>query len=751
MGFGIGTVYRLLLLFTGLLAPLVLAGCAGDLSDMAEGPRTRDVTPSGFSRSHLPANVAARSAARAFSPGAQLYPGTAQFVGTTESAPFSIADDDRVHLNLANASIASATKVIVSDILGRNYIIDPRVKGTVTIQTTNAIAKSALLDTFDALLRFSNAAIVVGDDLVRIVPASSPGVLALNNPAPGHASARGIGLSAKVVPLEYVSAREMQRLLQPIIGADKILHVDERRNILIIGGNPREIATALDAINLFDIDQMKGMSFALLPVKNADPEAIVTELDTIFSTEDGGALKGVVRFVPNQRLNSILVISSRPRYLREAQKWVERLDRIAGGTKRQLFVYSIQNREASELAELLGNILTDPNAKTRTAEGNEANGGGTGSGRVNAAFQAAASARTNALTSTGGTTTSIGQSTGAGTAIGAGLTNTAAATPASFTATGLANNPAETSEGIRVVADESNNAILIYATPDEYNAILAMLKRLDSLPNQVLIEATIAEVTLSDELKFGLRWFFENGNYSLSFTDAADGAVGSTFPGLSFLFSGGQAAVALNALSSITDVNIISSPNLMVLDNRKAVLRIGDQVPIATQQAIDTTSINTVVNTIELKDTGIILTVVPRVNDSGRVILDIEQEVSDVVKTTTSGIDSPTIRQRKVNTTVVVKDGDSLALGGLIQQRAEVTKSQVPVLGDVPLVGNLFRHKDDTQKRTELLILITPHVVRDFQEANDVTDEFRRQLGGLRALGGKPGNDLQHKLNRLVR
>ncbi len=729
---------------TGLLALVALAGCTETMSDRAEGPASRDITPSGFSRSHLPGNVPARSAARAYSPKAQLYPGTAQFVGASASAPYTITDQDRVHLSLVNASIESAAKVIVSDILARNYVIDPRVKGTVTIQTTNAIAKSAMLDTFDALLRFSGAAIVGDGDLVRIVPASDPGVLAVNNPAPGGDRTRGIGLSARVVPLEFVSAREMQRLLQPIIGADKILHVDERRNILILGGNPREIATALDAISLFDIDQMKGMSFALLPVKNADPDSIVTELDTIFATEDGGALKGVVRFVPNTRLNSILVISSRPRYLQKAEQWVSRLDRIAGGTKRQLFVYSIQNRAANELATLLANILVDPKAKANR------NGETANPSRVGSAFETAAAARAATLSGTVSSPTT-GTATGSGSTVGQGLVNSAAATPATFTTSGLSGSGAQSEDGIRVVADEANNAVLIYATPDEYNAILNMLKRLDSLPNQVLLEATIAEVTLTDELKFGLRWFFESGNYSFSLSDASNGAVGSVFPGFSFLFSGGSAAVALNALNAITDVNVISSPNLMVLDNRKAVLRIGDQVPIATQQAVDTTSINTVVNTIELKDTGIILTVVPRVNDSGRVILDIEQEVSDVVPTTTSGIDSPTIRQRKVNTTVVVKDGDSLALGGLIQQRDSVTKSQVPVLGDVPVVGNLFRHKQDTKTRTELLILITPHVVRDFQEANDVTDEFRKQLGGLHALGNTPRSNLHDKLNRLAR
>ncbi|MDJ0929787.1 secretin N-terminal domain-containing protein [Breoghania sp.] len=281
MGFGIGTARA--------LSALPAAGPPGSgglcWTDVADGPPSKGTNPSGFSRAHLPTNVAARSACAPILRTRSFIPAPHNSFGTSSNESFAITDDDRVHLNLANASISAAAKVIVSDILGRDYIIDPKVSGTVTIQTTNAIRKSALLDTFDALLRFSGAALVVSDDLVHIVPASAPDVLTVNNPALGHNNARGVGLAAKVVPLEYVSAREMQRLLQLVVGSDKVLHVDERRNVLIISGNPREIATVLDEINLFDIDQMKGMSFALLPVKNADSEAIVTELDTIFSTE----------------------------------------------------------------------------------------------------------------------------------------------------------------------------------------------------------------------------------------------------------------------------------------------------------------------------------------------------------------------------------------------------------------------------------------------------------------------------------
>lgn len=735
-----------------LLFAVLLGGCAesliGGVEEQGYGAGRGTASPSGFSRAFLPTNSVSRHVAPASSTSAQLYPGTGAFVGTPQERPFEVVDGERVHLNLVGASIEAAAKVIVSDILQKNYVIDPRVSGNVTIQTTNAIGKKALLSTFNTLLAFNGAALVERDAVVRIVPVSDRGALPVDRELSRQKLSKDIGLSVKIVPLDYVSADEMARLLTPIVGKDKILHTDSRRNILLLSGNPREIATALDAVNLFDVDQMKGMSFALIPIKNVEPDALVTELDTIFATQDGGALKGLVSFVPNKRLSSILVISARPRYLKQAELWVSRLDRIAGGTKRQLFVYSIQNREAAELAGLLDTILSDGGGSGFTANTRPVT-------RVDTAFEAAGGSKTS----------SSGLSGGLSGGLSAGTSGSFSPTPqpTTFAASdlradfGLSRRSGQGSEQpvggetIRIVADEANNAILIYATPDEYNAILAMLKRLDSLPNQVLLEATIAEVTLTDELKFGIRWFFESGNFNLTFSDAASGATGSVFPGFSFLFSGGQSQLALNALSSITDVNIISSPNLMVLDNRKAVLRIGDQVPIATQSAVDITSTNTVVNTIELRDTGIILTVVPRVNDSGRVILDIEQEVSDVIKTTTSGIDSPTIRQRKVTTTVVVKDGDSLALGGLIQQRAEITKAQVPVLGDVPVIGNLFRRKEDTEKRTELLILITPHVVRDFREANDVTDEFRKELGGLHALGQKPSRGIKHQIRRLVK
>jgi general secretion pathway protein D len=288
----------------------------------------------------------------------------------------------------------------------------------------------------------------------------------------------------------------------------------------------------------------------------------------------------------------------------------------------------------------------------------------------------------------------------------------------------------EASDQLRIVADDANNSLLIVATFAEYERILEMLQEIDSLPNQVMLEATIAEITLSDELNFGMRWYFGNAGNRGTFTDVVAGSVVSSFPGFSYFFSGGtDVGVVLNALSSVTKVHVLSSPTLMVLDNRTATLQVGDQVPVITKSANSVTSADApVVSTVELKDTGVILTVTPRVNDSGRVTLEIKQEVSDVVKTTTSGIDSPTIRQRKVTTTVAVNDGDTLALGGLIQERNNTAKTKVPLFADIPILGTAFRNKSTSADRTELVIFIRPRVTRDLSEARSITREFREQM-----------------------
>jgi len=295
------------------------------------------------------------------------------------------------------------------------------------------------------------------------------------------------------------------------------------------------------------------------------------------------------------------------------------------------------------------------------------------------------------------------------------------------------------------------HTLVIQTAPAEYQRIQRILRRLDVPGNQIMIEASIAEVTLTDELRFGVKWFFENGKHSVTFTNAATGAVASTFPGFSYFLAASNINVALDALSDVTKVHVISTPTLTVLDNRTAMLQVGDQVPVSTSTSQSVAGAGApILNSIQMIDTGVILSVTPHVNDNGRVLLDIEQEVSSATPTTTSNIDSPTIQQRRVKTTVAVGDGEVVALGGLIQERDSVGRNSIPILGDIPVLGNAFGTKDDHINRTELLIIIRPRVVRDGEDARRATDEYRSRIKWEAPRSQMGRSKIERDLNRVV-
>ncbi|MBL1435160.1 MAG: type II secretion system secretin GspD [Rhodobacteraceae bacterium] len=614
-------------------------------------------------------------------------------------------------LNLVDTPIRVAAKSVLADILGLNYIIDPRVKGTVTLQTTDPLPKDAIIDIFEATLAFNNAGIIHRGGQYHVVPindaiSSTPSV------SVSSVSKNGVGIQVLVIELRNIAADEMRTILEPISRDGSIIRVDSERNYIMIAGNRSDLHAMKDSISVFDVDWMRGMSVALHPLKTSQPTAVVQELETIFKTKNGPGKK-LIRFVANERLNSILVITSRAKYLARASAWIDKLDKIASTNEEQLFVYQIKNRSVKKLAEILQSILAGQNSD--------------GANKAQLSNGSVAPDLEPVLVNDEGVQAKV--NTNSNTSV----------TPKNV-------------NGISVVADVDNNSLLISTTPRKYKKVEQILRQLDVLPTQVLLEAIIAEVTLNDELKFGVRWAIEKNKFRAGLSDLVAGFVGAQFPGFNFGFATHDLQVTLNALSSITDVNVISSPTLMVLNNHKAVLQVGDQVPIVTQQTTGIVTNNApVVNSVELKDTGIILTVVPRVNSSGSVTLEIEQEVSSVVQTTTSGIDSPTIRQRKISTTVVVNDGESLALGGLIQERNTLNRRQVPILGKIPFFGNIFKNKTDKIVRTELIIFIRPRVVRDVNEAREVTAEFRNKLTFDSAIKKRRGgaNMYQQDLKRL--
>lgn len=590
-------------------------------------------------------------------------------------------------INLVDAPVASVAKAVLEDIFKSRYVVDPRVTGTITLQTGGSASSQEILATFEAALSANGAALVRKADHLEIVPASEALVnLPVGSPQSPSSSKSQPGAGIQLIQLQHISASEMANVLEPITRKGAVVRADDARNTLMVTGSASDIAAMRESIAVFDVDWMAGMSVAILPLKSVQPGDILEELNSIFGVKDGPNAKSI-KFVPNSKLNAILVITSRPQLVQKATAWIRKLDTISEASDDQMFVYEIQNRPAAEFAKLVQSALA-------------------------AGF-----------TSTGtGTTTPVApdlvaETLQSGTPVGEGVSYE----PVS----GASSTP---SSAPVVVADIENNALLVSASPRDYKRIEKILHQLDVMPIQVMLEATIAEVTLNDELKFGLRWYLEEANSGYTLTDLANGAIEASFPGFAWTRATTNSKLALNALSGVTNVKVISSPTLMVINNQKATLQVGDQVPIITQNSTSTSTDSVIVNSVELRDTGIILSVTPRINSSGRVMLDIQQEVSNVVPTTTSGIDSPTIQQRKISTRVVVNDGESLALGGLIQERKNRTDKKMPILGDLPVLGNAFKAKTDGINRTELVIFIRPKVVRDVQSARDVTNEFREQF-----------------------
>jgi general secretion pathway protein D len=666
--------------------------------------------------------------------------GTGQFVGTGDAvvAAKTFKGTDGVTINLLNAPVAQAAKTILGDFLKADYVISDKVTGTVTIQTSAPVEPAAVADIFEAVLKANGIALIRADGHYRLTPLAG----AAGAPVSLEGQPHGPGITTRIVPLKYISGSEMRRVIEPMFGQGAILRVDDQRNLLVVNGTGRELANLESLVSIFDVDWMRQMSFGVFPVKTAEPEVVAKELETVFGLDKEGPLKGVVRILPNARLNSVLVISSKPDYLDTARAWIARYEKMGEDKEEQIYAYKVQNRPAAELADVLHKVLATD------AQSGGGNPGGVAP-RLEPATVAspASSVRTGTTLGTGPGGLGFGTA-GGGAASRTSLFSSAQNAPRPDASTTAASYRAGAA---KVVVDEQMHTLVIQTVPSEYQRIVRILQRLDVAGTQIMIEASIAEVTLTDELKFGVKWFFEKGNHSFTFTDAASGAVASAFPGFSYFLAAKNLNVALDALSNITKVNVVSTPNVTVMDNKTAMLQVGDQVPIQTSSSQAVTGQNApILNSIQMIDTGVILSVTPHVNDSGRVLLDIEQEVSTATPTTSSGIDSPTIQQRRVRTTVAVADGDGVALGGLIQERNTANKNAMPILGDIPVLGNAFGTKDDQINRTELLIIIRPRVMRDSDDARRATEEYRSRIKSETPRSQTGRSKIERDLNRAV-
>jgi general secretion pathway protein D len=619
--------------------------------------------------------------------GPTLLPGSGVFASPPAAAT-TAADSEGgngFQLSFTDTAISAVVGSVLGEGLNVPYVVDPQVKGNMSLQATRPLSREETLAALEAALSVQGVAMVEVRGVWNIVPLKDAPRRVSTLRLAGVSS---VGFGITIVPLQYVSATEMEKILQPFAPQGGILRVDNARNMLLLAGAGQELTTMLDVVNTFDVDWLAGMSFALYPLEYVDAPAIATELEQIFNGA-GNPIGGVVRIVPLARLNALMIVTAQSRYLDQVQNWIRRLDVAAATPGRRIYVYDIQNGKADELASSLSSILSiDLGTTTASADA-------------------------------------------ATTGASAGATRAAASAVRSSSS----NDGSGTSE-VKIVSNAENNSLLILATPSEYGVIEAALKRLDVVPIQVLIEASIAEVTLTDNLRYGLQWAYQSDRGPIVLSESGSATPAQQFPGFSALYTGrADIRAVLNAIESLTQVRVVSSPKLMVVNNREAQLQIGDQVPVAVQSAVSTSGGTApIVNTVQLRDTGVILRVTPRANRSGRVMLEVQQEVSDVVPTTTSGIDSPTIQQRKMSSIVSVADGETIALGGMIRESRSSGGSGLPYLRRIPLLGQLFGSTSKNTLRTELIVLLTPKVIRSQQESEETMEELREQFRRLRRL-----------------
>lgn len=643
------------------------------------------------------------------------YPGNNTLTGAPTTAPMSLvpvtgAAGGPVSLNFVDTDLREVVKAVLGDTLGRNYVIDPQVQGTVTFQTSRPLARNELEVALEEILSVNGAALVEADGIYKVVPEDRAARAGLVSRSPTGGVRAGSGLV--LVPLRHVSAMEMDTILQPFATPNTILRVDTERNLLVLGGSQSERNQLLELIEVFDVDWLKGMSFAIQEIESTTPETMVGELDTIFGSA-GGASAGLVRFVPLDRLNAVLVISPRREMLAKARTWIKRLD-VGDSDKPRVYVYYVQNSRAEELADVLNQIFNGAEATARSntpqtrrnvapglepaeIDGNAADrsiqlaGVGQGAFQVDVASGSA--------------------SGGAGSAFGA------------------------TESGIRIIPDPIKNALVIMATPQDFKRVEAALQRLDIESLQVLIEATFVEVGLTDDLAFGTEWMFRTGDSEVELPQLISTATnaGSVFS-WALMLNDDNIRITLQAIQTFTEVNIVSSPNLLVLDNQEARIQIGGEEPVPTRSSQSVTDPDApIVSSIEYRETGTILTVTPRVNESGLVTLQLEQEVSDVGETVeVGGTTAPTFTQRTVQSTIAVHDGESIVLGGQIFESDQKTKSGIPFLSQIPVLGFLFGTQGAQFERTELIVIITPRVIRDRDSARQATENLNQRMQRIR-------------------
>jgi general secretion pathway protein D len=653
-------------------------------------------------------------------------PGLARAVFSGKTLPFGVSYEagDTVSVNFDNADIKTVAKAIFGDVLNANYTIDPNVSGVINLSTRRPLPKKQLFWLVETALKAQGAIIIRQGDLYRIAPSGDSA--AAGNVSFGREE-RSPGYGTTVLPLENISADALNKILEGFGAPSGSVRIDTSHNMLIARGTGSEREWIIDTALAFDVDWMRRQSVGVFPIKNGSPEAIISELGQMADTT-------VVKFQPIARMNAVMAVANSPRTINQVATWIAKLDR-ENAYGPQAHVYRVKHGDAKRLASVIKEIFI---------------GGGSGLSSTAADQVAPGNSLVSASSSPGSTLGSASPGLTAGSAAStqgtqAGGTQKAAAAPGdSRTADLDAGDAGGTAAGrLRITADTTQNAVIVYATQRDYPRIERALLELDRPPLQVAVEAIVAEVTLNDRLNYGVQYFLQNKvggvtqvtSDSTSALSQTSSAIAQALPAFTaFLGSSSTPRVVLNALHDVTDVKVLSSPSLVAVNNQPAILQVGDQVPVQQGNATSTlTSSPAIVNTFNYIDTGVILRFTPHISRGNAIRLDIEQEVSQVVNGTngSAGTLTPTISQRKMKSTISVGNGQTALLAGLISQQVSKEKAGIPGIIDIPVIGNLGSNTTNTAARTELIVFVKAQLIRDASDARQVAEGLRSRMPSL--------------------
>lgn len=745
--------------------------------DVLEKVRSVDLLPrypNQLPQRELSAGPRAKTAIYAAEPGDDAAPAA--------SAQQATVSSDRFELNFDNSPIASVAKIVLGDILGVGYVIDPRVQGNISLSSGRPIPKSDVAFALENALRIGGVALVRDDTGYRLMPQAD----AVGTGTADAADRMTPGYGISVVPLQYASAQTIVKLVDSFAVKPGMIRADTNRNVILIQGSGSERRNAVDLVLSFDADWMKGQSAGIFPVQNSNPGPIISELEKILDSGEGGLSQNLVKFQAVTRMNAVLAVTRKPEILQRVGTWIRRLDTTNTG-RSAVHVYRVKFGDARQIARVLNDVFGGGGGTSGStsspldgAGGQVAPGSGLASsssggsalnrlsagptGQSSGGFGSSGRAGSGGSASAAATDSGAGSQPGYGSASnsqGGGLFDNAASGQGGGRS-GPGGGPGNVLDGVRITADSVNNTLLIYASQEQYRLIEQTIKEVDQPQLQVSIDATIAEVTLTDDLQYGIQSYIMSRDLglkpntgSVGYTGASalvaaasDVALNRAIPGFNFLVgSAATPRAILNALHSITDVKVLSNPSVVVIDNQIATLQVGDEIPIQTGSATVLTGNNTIANTTDYRSTGIILRVVPRINANGNVRLDIEQEISNPVGSSTSSSSSssststnsltPTVSTRKVRSSVAVASGQTVLLAGLISDTQNKNRAAIPGLDQIPVIGDfVFGQSEKSIKRTELIMFIRPQIIRDGADAHFVAEELRTKLRGSISAAG---------------